>query len=517
MNSTRLPGLLGLFLLALSGVLRLAAQSADTLVTAGRLHLERREWASAELQFSAALTADPLHPTANALLGGVRLLRIVEMPAVSNVLNAAAVSRQGRDLLAWQAGIQVSTNGNPLVDRAFTTTEANQALRDHVLPTLSSVRSNLATAAVPGFQITLSAKETGGDAVTVDQGDLLGLQAGIHLLEFALRTAHPWAVAETLGYIVDLASDGGLTAEELIRQHPEALAFERLEDLAEARAQLLALNARYESASAFIRSRPTNIVRLINLDPDQSETEEQVRLTLRDLAQAVEKATPLTFDTNVVVSLAPFFNGTATFLNTAPRFAGNDIVAGSWPSQDFRGVIPGGHTHTLDARLADLIPMRPQILAPLAMPSGSLLLTARAPGRTKLLLESGRQLTTMNPVEVRHAEAGVAAFLADATGDTAFYRVTDLGTRPTVLVRVVDQATGRPVPDAFLIATVAGRNYSGRSGSNGVVVFLTSSNSGLTSSVTLQLTSTPGYFAAPANVPVTVSDHIEVTYRVRKL
>ena len=74
--------------------------------------------------------------------------------------------------------------------------------------------------------------------------------------------------------------------------HPSLLTFKTTNDLAAAKAALMAGVNRYCEASQFIRSRPTNVVRLFNYDPDQAVDEANFRQTLADLTNSFAYPVP---------------------------------------------------------------------------------------------------------------------------------------------------------------------------------------------------------------------------------
>lgn len=505
------------FLLALLCSVPVWSQDANVLVTAGRLHLERRELALAEARFADAIAQQPTHPAANALLGYVRVLRIPEQSAVSNLLSAVAVESSGRDLRSWSAGFQKLTNGAPAILRNYTTATANEVVRSNVFVTLDSVRSNLALAAIPGFQIRLTAKETGADEVTVDQADLVAIQAGIHFAEFFLRSFHPWQLEETAGRIVDLIEEGDMTVERLKAEYPEVFSFKDLGDLTLARDHLTGADIRYAQAYALMQGRPMNSVFLLNLESDQRETEEQVRKTLAELARATTLPTTLSIDTNVVVHLGPFFSGAATLHNLAPDFVENGMVAGSWPSSDLRGILPGGDLDRISEKIAEVTDVVPQIGRPIWLPGNAILVEARTVGERKVLLQESDDIERWSNLEVRRGDKGRTSFLFDAhDSEGRFFRLMSLDT-PTVLVRVVDSVTSEPIPNATVRVVISGIPYFGWSGANGVALIEAWRSSQIPGSVTVQIDFTPGYSNTVEQFTVRPSDHADVTFRAKRL
>jgi hypothetical protein len=508
---------LAVALLALLCSVPVWSQDANVLVTAGRLHLERRELASAEARFADAIAQQPTHPTANALLGYVRLLRIPEQPAVSNLLSAVAVESSGRDLRSWSAGFRKLTNGAPAISRNYNTATANEVVRSNVFVTLDLVRSNLALAAVPGFQVRLNAKETGADEVTVDQADLVAMQAGIHFAEFFLRSLHPWQLEETAGRIVDLMEEGDLTVERLRADYPEIFSFKDLEDLVLAKDHLTGADARYAQAYALMQGRPTNSVFLLNLEPDQRETEEQFRKTLAELARSTSLPTKLSMDTNVVLHLGPFFSGAATLHNLAPDFVENGMVAGSWPSSDFRGILPGGDMDRISEKIAEVIDVVPQIRNPIWLPGNAILVEARTVGEQKVLLQESDDIERWSNLEVRRGDKGRTSFLLDAKdAEGRFFRLMSLEA-PTVLVKVVDSVTSEPIPNATVRVVIYGTHYMGWSGDNGIALIEAWLSPLIPGSISASIDFTPGYSTAVEQFMVNPANHADIVFRAKRL
>jgi hypothetical protein len=132
-----------------------------------------------------------------------------------------------------------------------------------------------------------------------------------------------------------------LSIESLLTDYPQLLTFATTNDLQAASAAFTnGVNA-YMIASAFIRARPTNEIRLFNYDEVSAQEELDFRSTLQDLENSLTGAQVLTINSNLTVNLGNQFDGSTTWRSLLPTFDGDAIELGSLPDLTFGGVIGG--------------------------------------------------------------------------------------------------------------------------------------------------------------------------------
>jgi hypothetical protein len=291
--------LITVLLLALTRTVR--AQTADQWITRGRTNLVATNLVAANLCFSNAVSLSSGQQTGNVFYAATRLLVWPSQPAGSNFLNRLGVTNAGRNIYNWTALPLTDTNGVPVPPAGVNASDFTAMLRTNILTQLIGAESNLAKVTYTNFTLSLTSNETRSVAMTLDYGDVRLLRALLQAAEYACYTAHEWNLDAPLAPLYSLYTNDQFSVERLLADHPGLLTFATTNDLAAAKAALLAGVNRYYEASQFIRSRSTNVVRLFNYDPDKAAGETNFRQTLADLTNSLTRAVTLTVGSNYTV------------------------------------------------------------------------------------------------------------------------------------------------------------------------------------------------------------------------
>jgi hypothetical protein len=332
MNTRRI--LVTALLLTLGQTLR--SQDWDAL---GRGYLAVTNLAAANNCFSNAVTVSPGDPTGNVFYAATRLLTWPNRPAGSNFLNHIGVPNAGRSIYNWTAQPPTDTNGVPPPPAGVNASDFPAMLRTNILTELIGAEANLANVTDTSFVLSLTSNETRSVAVTLDYGDIRMLRAMLQASEYASYTAYSWDLNVLLAPQYSLFTNSQFTVERLLADHPTLLTFATTNDLATAKAALLAGVNRYFEASEFIRNRPTNVVRLFNYDPDKAADEANFRQTLTDLTNSLAHAVTLTVYSNYTVFLGSQFTGTHPPRPFLPVIRDNGFGLGTLPDPTFGGLI----------------------------------------------------------------------------------------------------------------------------------------------------------------------------------
>ncbi|MBI4326982.1 MAG: hypothetical protein HY674_17210 [Chloroflexi bacterium] len=404
-----------------------SAQNADTFVAAGRFHLAARDMTNANVSFAAAVAAAPNHETANALYAATRLLALPAQPAVNAFLDRLGVSRERRDLYHWSTSLPRDTNGVPLAPAGVNANEFAALLRTTVLPEISGAAANLAKVINTSFLLNLSSNETTFASVTVDYGDVQLLRAMLHAAEYYGYTIHSWNFDAQLSALRALATNRATTVQQVLAEYPQLFTFATTNDLAAAKEAFQKAVDRYFEASTFIRSRPTNITRLFNYDPDMAQDELKFRQTLADLKNSLNGPVVLTNEPIYTVHLARHFDGSGSLRSFFPRFYGNAFILGTFRDATFGGVIAGLQEAEVEKFLRnephfDAVPSFGQAGLQL---NGQLLLTLHTLPEWGYFFESSTDLKNWTVLNGEVATTNLLAFSVDLTleGPRRFYRV----------------------------------------------------------------------------------------------
>jgi hypothetical protein len=315
------------------------SQTGEQRITRGRTNLVATNLLAANLCFSNAVRLLPGQQTGNVFYAATRLLAWPSQPAGSNFLNRLAVTNAGRTIYNWTALPPLDTNGVPRPPAGVNASDFTAMLRTNLLSQLISAESNLAKVTYTSFALSLASNETRTVAVTLDYGDVKLLRALLNAAEYASYTACEWNLNAPLAPLYSLYTNGQLSFERLLADHPGLLTFATTNDLAAAKAALLAGVNRYFEASQFIRNRPTNVVRLFNYAPEKAGDEDKFRQTLADLTNSLTRAVTLAAATNYTVFLGAQFTGTHPLRPFLPEIHGNGFGLGTIPDPTFAGLV----------------------------------------------------------------------------------------------------------------------------------------------------------------------------------
>lgn len=329
---------------------------ADTNTTeyseAGTNYIDVGDYILANQSFSNALSLSPTNSRLQFYEGATGLLALFQEPAGSNFLNRLGISTSGRDLFNWQADGPTNANGHLIIPHTTPPLNADEftaQLYTNILPALLSAEGNLIQITNTNFTLCLTSNETHGSSVTVDWGDVQMLQAMGQALELFIYETHSWNLnVQLLTASNILRNDGGI--EGLLTNYPSLLTTTSTADLPAAKTAFTSAITNYFTASEFIRSRPTNEVRLFNLDPNKAQEEFQFRETLSNLLASLNGPVPLTVANNYTVSAQALFGGNFDLRNYLPSFDSNDFLWDSFPDPTFGGIISGLTEQEIGAR-----------------------------------------------------------------------------------------------------------------------------------------------------------------------
>jgi hypothetical protein len=321
----------------------LLAQTADEYVTMGRTNLVAHNLVAANADFTNALALSPANEDANALAAVTRLLLLPQQTPGSNFLNRIGFSAGGRDIYGWTATLPKDTNGNTVLPANFNSSEAISFYRTNIMVALAAARTNLARITDPGFTLSLTAGETSvGEAVTVDYGDILLLQALERAAEFMGYTLNAHNFSVVINHIKDLGDADTLTVQRILSDYPSLLNQSSASDLAASKGAFTNAIMLYQQASDFIRNvRPPGAERLFDLSPDETNNEALFRSELTNALQSLNQ--PVQFNTNATFSLnlSNYFAGTRSLRSLTPQFNGNRYVINTLPDYTFGGILGG--------------------------------------------------------------------------------------------------------------------------------------------------------------------------------
>ncbi|HWQ92614.1 MAG TPA: Ig-like domain-containing protein [Clostridia bacterium] len=408
-----------------------AAQTADSYVAQGRAFLVSSNIVAANRCFSNAVAASPNHQAANTFYAVTRLLSWPYTPAGSNFLSRLGLPAAGRNLYNWTAVPSLDTNGLPAIPAGMNASEATAILRTNILQTLVAAQENLSRVTQSGFEVTLTAEETQTAGVTVDYADLQMFRAALHTAQYLCYTVYSVNLEVFLEDIKRMQEEGTLTIERVLQNHPQLLTFATTNDLEAAKEAFCRAAETYMQASALVRSRDTNLVRLINYDVSKELEEADFRRTLADLTNSITAAVPLGLDSNYVVFLSSHFAGTSTPRSFLPMVKDNSFGLGTLPDSTFGGSIHGLDPNGLDAGLA-------KILTPMPVLSSE-----STTGGISLYVGKGRGYVLQVSGDLLHWQDYFAFFALESR---LVFHDPSAGNTQHRFYRLVDRTTNMPRP-----------------------------------------------------------------------
>jgi hypothetical protein len=322
-----------------------AATTADQWVAQGRTNLAAHTMPgliTANVCFSNAVALNPVHQEANALYATTRLLTLpAQGQPLDSFLTRLGVDALGRDLYHWTARFSTDADGTWMPPANVSAAEAPAQFRTNVIPQIIGAAGNLAQVTNTTFLLNLTSNETALADVTLDYGDILMLRAMFQAAEYlgyltcGMNSDVPLAEAQAL------LTNHAQGVQCLLANYPQLLTFATTNDLVSARQAFMNAVDLYVQASAFIRSRPANTIRLFTYDPTMQTAETDFRQTLLDLRSSLTNPTVWRLYTNYTFNLARQFDGTHPLRDFLPAFTNNTPIEGTVPDPTFGGLITG--------------------------------------------------------------------------------------------------------------------------------------------------------------------------------
>ena len=332
----------------------LFAQTADQYVTQGRNSLVAHDLAGAYSNFNAAVTLSPTHETANALLAVTRLLVLPQQPAGSNFLNTLGFAKSGRNFYNWTSSLPVDVDGHVLLP-SVNTSVAIAFYRTNIMLALGASGTNLSRITNPGFTLALTASETSGEAVTVDYGDILLMQAELYAAEFLGYTLNAQNFNVVFSHLQAISETDELTVQRVLADYPSLLTQNNAADLANSKGPFTNAIALYQAASDFIRNNRPPGQGLFILEPNDLATEENFRDSLTNVLLSLNG--PVQFSPNDTFSLyaGAYFAGAKSLRSLMPQFSRNRYVFNTLPDYTLGGFLVGEPACDVEALLRKLL------------------------------------------------------------------------------------------------------------------------------------------------------------------
>ena len=428
-----------------------SAQTADDWVNQGLTDLANQDVTDANAAFAQALAVSPTNANANALHAGTSLLVLASQPAGSNFLTRIGFPAAGRNIYDWTSALPKDPNGLVLAPAGVNADEFTAQLRTNVLPAVTGAISNLAAITDTNFTLNLLSNETAIASVTVDYGDLKLIQAGLYGAEYVIYTLNAQNLDVQLTALRALYTSGMLSAGQVLADYPQLFTFATTSDLQNACAAFTNAVNTYFSASAFIRSRPTNEIRLFNYDQAEAQSEGDFRLVLQELEDSlVVGPQMLALNPNLTVDMSAQFDNPANWRSLLPKFDGNAIELGSFQDLTFGGLIGGLTQGDVESFFGEHFVMLPVGSTPELSASNTLNLTFTTLRGHYYALEASTNLMNWQ-VMADFTAADVSSTLVDwqfAGLTKRFYRLRDDTGFMTFVGMVLHQNTGFPIPIA---------------------------------------------------------------------
>ena len=413
---------IALFSALLSFTSGIWAQTTDDFIAQGKSYLAATNLIGANNSFSNAVVLSPTNPTGNVLYALTRLLVLPYTTSGSNFLNRLGVPVDGRNVYNWTAQLPADTNGVPLAPQGVNAAEATDLLRTNILPALGAAEANLATVNGTNFLLSLSSQETDLAAVQIDYGDVLLLRAILEAGIYFGYTLNSWNLDAQLAAVRSLYLSDGLSPAQLLARYPELFTFSATNDLALAKTSFANAVSLYLQASAFIRARSINEIRLFNLDVAKANKEDDFRRLLTGLQSALDGPVRLDVGYHLTINLAPLFDGSHPLRSVIPQFSGPNYVLGTL-DPTFEGIITGLDRGDAETFLAQYFPPITEFSTAGTLGQNQFLVQLNIlPGRG-YTIESSRDLMNWSPVVHEFATNSTITLVDPIAGKPGvFYR-----------------------------------------------------------------------------------------------
>jgi hypothetical protein len=343
--------------------------TASDLISRGRQYLTVQNYSKANELFASAIKLEPTNEVANVLLAFTRLVSLPQLPAVSNFLNQAGITSEGRSVVDWTATLKQDVNGEVVLP-SDNTAVASVFLKETLLPELAKTAVNLSFCKNLNFRLALNADETQIQSVTLDFGDVQLLRSLVTLAQSGgyLVTAQDAAVL--LPILRNMYVKNELTAQSVLEAYPKLLTLANPSDLIVSKSAFSNAVEFYFAASDFIRNQripggnPLFAFDTENAADVEAEFQfgEQLKNILLSLnepvalrpitIQAINSDYSLNFsrlinnypyllDYQPFLYLGRLFSSANPIRSLLPRFSGNSYVRNSLPDYTMGGIISG--------------------------------------------------------------------------------------------------------------------------------------------------------------------------------
>lgn len=325
---------------------------ANDLVSSARAALAQQSnsgISAANGTLRVALTTDADHPTANFFRAAIRLANLANSASFNDFLDRLGVDGDNRSLYHWTANLPRDASGNIVAPPNVNASEFSDFAKTDLVPEIMAAIANLEQISNPDFTVAITPAEagfgspsssafaSGGGVVVIDQGDLLLARAALSANEFFLRTINSWNLNVVLTYLDALADDDLLNVETVLRDHPELLTINDSSQIAPARQAFEKAVGSYVQGMAIVRSRAPEIVRLFNLDPDESRDEERFRANLLDLEGSLDAMLNVNEYPQFRLRFGHLIDGSSSLRSLAPSFRGDTPIGGFAPDTTLGG------------------------------------------------------------------------------------------------------------------------------------------------------------------------------------
>jgi uncharacterized repeat protein (TIGR02543 family) len=328
--------------------------SASDYVLRGRGQMEEGTAAAvllAKNDFSTALSIDPLHQEAAALMALAQLLSLEGETGFTTLLENlgmpvnGAIRNYGLTIPRDTDGVAVfASNADPSLVVAW--------LTNQVLPRLIQVRTALDLITQNSFRTDLTDEEIGHEML-IDRGDVLTIKAGTCALEMLVHILGTYNLSVPLKDLSDLERVGELSAERVLQTYQNLLRFSTSNKRAQFGNSLRETRTDFLTAAQAISSlRQSN-----NYDELGNFTREIDEYDAEDISNNLSSAVD-SLDREVLVdgtrvNLSRFLVTNQSFHDWLPGFRGDEVM-GSFPDPTFDGVLPGITHSAIENRIYEL-------------------------------------------------------------------------------------------------------------------------------------------------------------------
>ena len=440
-------------------------QTFDDYVREGRAFLAAQNPSNAMVRFNKAATIQPGNETVQVLLGGSRLLLLVNDAEVQQLLNRSQFDRTGRNIYKWESKPSLETNGLPIVDRTLSASDVSGMLAKKVSDVITSSATNFSNVRSTNFLITLTKLETSNVAVNIDYGDVQFIKSILFAVKANFLLFNTFDLPFNWGQINDLYKADRLSIEKYLSVYPDALKSVNAETRSEALASLIQACYSYFAASDFIRIRPIKSERLFSFDADSLKAEENFYSDVARLRSSLESPTLVSSASNESVYIGPVFDPDFSIRNLIPKFRDNNIVLGSWPDRSFRGIVKERPESEVLEILSPILPSDTETrigvshkIEPIVMLGNSLKIGVPASPGFVFSVEKTENLKDWVIVtNIISGSSNIALIeAAPSTSKTIFYRFRNLN-NSGICHGVVSMAkTGKPVQNASVCVSGMG-------------------------------------------------------------